>query len=430
MNRGSVMSAQESAVELPRQSGEWAIRVRMAALLLAVSVMLPVGALISGCGNEGAPLKLGVLLVNSETQTEAALDRLRAVKLAVAQVNNAGGVFGMPVEIVEGDTFDPENETRRLIEKEGVHAIVGPNSSAHALLVVEIAAPSDVLVVSSSASSPLLSEVDDRDLFFRTILSDVAQGSALAQLARDRGFDNVGVIYRDDAWGNGLVDAFRDEWTGGLAAVPSPASEVQETYMELIEKSAEDGAQALALLTYWTEAVPILRESMESGLYDQFIFGDALRRSGLSADVGVGSLAGMYGTVSGPLSDSASAVAWDAAFRAEYGKDTEGAYVKESYDAAIAIMLAAEAAGSAGGGAIRDELRGVGSAPGETIIASPEHIAQALDAIRDGREIDYEGAANSLDWDSNGDLRKGYIAIWRFTESDKVEDVKVLPYER
>jgi len=369
------------------------------------------------------------MLVNSETQTETALDRLRAFKLAIKHVNAAGGVFGRPVEFVEGDTLNPEAEARRLIEEEGVNAIVGPNSSADSLVVVGVAAPAGVLVISPSATSPLLTLNEDRDLFFRTALSDVAQGPALARLARERGFDNVGVIYRDDAWGRGLAEAFQQAWTGDVVVVASP-TELRESYLDLIEESARGGAQALVLLTFWPEAEVILPETLASGLYDQFVFGDALKRAELAAAVGGGRLAGMYGTASGPSHDSASTVGWDAAFRDEYGEGTEASFVKETYDAAIAVMLAAEAAGSAEGLAIRDELRGVGSAPGERVLPGLEGVADALGVIREGGEVDYEGAANSIDWDANGDLERGYIAIWRFTLDDEIEDVEITPYER
>ncbi len=401
-------------------------------LLLALGAAFAlVAGTLAACGGEEerAPLRIGVLLVNSETRTDTALDRLRAFKLAIKHVNEAGGVFGQPVEVVEGDTLNPQEEARRLIEEEGVHAIVGPNSSANSLLVVEIAAPAGVLVISPSASSPLLTTNEDGDLFFRTVLSDVAQGPALAGLTRERGFENVGVIYRDDAWGQGLVKAFQEAWTGGIVTVNAP-TELRESYLDLIEESAREGAQALVLLTFRPEAEVILREALESGLYDQFLFGDALRVVELAEAVGGGRLAGMYGTVSGPSHENPSTVIWDEAFRDEYGRVTEATYVKESYDAAIAIALAAEAAGKAEGTAIRDALRGIGAAPGEQVRPGVEGIARALGIVQEGGEVDYEGASVSMDWDEHGDLRRGHLGIWRFTADGAIEDVDVIAYER
>ena len=96
--------------------------------------------------------------------------------------------------------------------------------------------------------------------------------------------------------------------------------------------------------------------------------------------------------------------------------------------AAIAIALAAAAAGSLEGAAIRDQLRAIGGAPGEVVIAGPEGVARALEILGDGGEVDYEGASVSLDWDEHGDLLRGHIGIWRFTGDERIEDIEAAPY--
>ena len=155
------------------------------------------------------PLRLGLLVNLSEGAPARAVERQRAFELAIQHVNAAGGVFGQQVEFVVGDsTLDPEKavaEARRLVEEEGVHALVGPTSSANALAVAEqVSGPASIPTVSPSATSPALTLVNDEDFFFRTTLSDGAQGPVLARVAREQGFDNVGVLYRDDRlwpWG-------------------------------------------------------------------------------------------------------------------------------------------------------------------------------------------------------------------------------------
>ena len=64
------------------------------------------------------------------------------------------------------------------------------------------------------------------------------------------------------------------------------------------------------------------------------------------------------------------------------------------------------------------------------MLPGPEGVVRALSIIREGGDVDYEGAANSIDWDAIGDLQRGYIGIWRFTRDDEVEDVKTILYER
>ena len=189
----------------------------------AVLICVLLLGLVVACGGssqspDAAPaLKIGLLLDFSAGPTEKARDRERAFDLAVQHVNAAGGVLGRPAETVARDSTRDSavavEEARRMIEDDGVHALVGPNSSANSLLVVEeVAGPAGIPVISPSATSPLLTGAADSDFFFRTALSDSAQGPVLAQVTRDRGFTNVGLVYRDDAWGRGLFESFAAAW--------------------------------------------------------------------------------------------------------------------------------------------------------------------------------------------------------------------------
>ena len=65
---------------------------------------------------------------------------------------------------------------------------------------------------------------------------------------------------------------------------------------------------------------------------------------------------------------------------------------------------------------IRGTGRGaIGSHPDTAVTAGPQGVADALRILTEGGEINYEGAAGSIDWDENGDLRRSHIGIWRFT---------------
>jgi len=118
-----------------------------------------------------------------------------------------------------------------------------------------------------------------------------------------------------------------------------------------------------------------------------------------------------------------------AAWVAEYGALPVLAYVKEAYDATVALALAAQAAGRMDGIAIRDRLRAVGSSPGAVVNAGPSGVAEALRILATGGEIDYQGASGSMDWDANGDLRRGHIGVWRFTEDERIEEVEAVAFE-
>ena len=219
--------------------------------------------------------------------------------------------------------------------------------------------------ISPSATSPRLTDAADDDFFFRTTLADTAQGPVLARVTRERGFDNVGLIYRDDPYGQGLADVFEVAWHGTLRAVP--VGDDPSTYRAALWRSAGAGAQALVVVTFEDQALAV--------------FADAGKRVRLVRERGGTALGGMYGTAGAPTPGSAAAGEWEESFVAEYGALPAMTYVKETYDATIAVALAAQAAGSLDGGAIRDHLRAVGSPPGQVVLGTPGGVADALQLL-------------------------------------------------
>ena len=413
------------------------VRFRILALAAAAVLALAVAVSCGGTGDgasdaEREPLKIGLLMSFSGPSSDRSEWRERGFLLAIKHVNAAGGVFGLDVETVRGDTGTDSDmavaEARRLIETEGVHAIVGPSSSGNSLPVAErVTGPAGVVNISPSATSPLLTHTDDGDFFFRAALADTAQGPVLARVTRERGFDNVGVVYQDDPYGRGLAESFESAWTGRISLAAMERG--QDSYLSAISETAKGGAQALVIIASGPDAETIVRESLESGLYDSFTFGDAARSPNLVRNIGGDRVGGMYGTAGRSAPGSESAAAWERAFLDEHGELPAFAYVKETYDAVIAIALAAESAGATDGAAIRDRLRSVASAPGERALAGPEGVAEALRIVRDGGEVDYEGAAATLDWDANGDLVRGHVGVWRYTADERIEDVEAVPFD-
>ena len=281
-------------------------------------------------------------------------------------LNAAGGVLGQPVEVAVGDsTRDPMvvavAEARRLVEDEGIHALVaripapirsgrragdraGRHPDHHPVRVVRRSLPR--LPTATFCFAPY---------------SPPVHRARAWRVTREHGFDNVGVIYRDDAWGAGLAAALGDAWDGEIAAVGfGPA---QTTLLAELQRTAAAGAQALVVIAFETDAVMIVREAIDHDLYRQFTFDDAARSPAVVREIGGERLIGMYGPPERPHRTTGLG-RLDAAFVAEYGQLPAFAYVKETYDAAISLALAAQAAGSTRGAPIRDQLRAVGSAPG------------------------------------------------------------------
>ncbi len=376
------------------------------------------------------PLKIALL----QTVHGAAAERRQAFKLAIAQLNAAGGVFGRPVIGLIAD-FNLDQEfivasARRLIEEEGVHAFVGPTFSSSSLVISEhLSNPLQIPTISPSATSPDLTTADPGDWFFRTTPSDAAgQGLVLAQLAKDRGHDRIGVLYRDDAYGRGLADEVVREFDGDVLALPIDHV-AGVTFLSEIEQVAAGGASGLIVLGCWKESATIISESLAGDLFDDFLLADCGQSRSLFDALGPEIAQRLIGTSPTFGAETDSTCFFKRSYERMWGEPPRAnvTFVPGVYDATIALALAAQAAQSTDGPAIRDQLRQISDGEGRLIGAAA--LSQALEALAGGQDIDYQGAVSSLDWDDNGDIARFTIGIWRFTADGEIEIVRRIPVD-
>ena len=407
--------------------------------VLPLAAMLAAAALFAACGDDddddamatatatataaqagaGEALKIGYLADFSGPLAEYGPEMQLGVELAIEHINAAGGVNGQDVTFVTGDTrVDPTQaveEARRLVDVEGVHAIVGPLSSTATLAVADsVTGPSGIPHISPSATSPALTEADDDGYLFRTTGSDAVQGIVLAQLVESEGHANVGVIFRDDAWGQGLSEVFTANFSG-TATLASYAADGQPSYLAELQQAASGGAEVLVAMGF-AETEVFLREAIENDIFTRFVFTDGNKSEDLIDQLGAEHLEGTVGTSPGSDPANASTQAWNAAYEAEHGSLPSLAFVRETYDATIAIALAAEAAGSVDGAAIRDQLIAISGPPGDVFAAGPDGVAAALAAVRGGADINWEGAATPIDWNAAGDVTTGFMEIYAYRD--------------
>ena len=98
---------------------------------------------------------------------------------------------------------------------------------------------------------------------------------------------------------------------------------------------------------------------------------------------------------------------FDASYRQQFATEPDGFDVN-GYDFAMVTAMAIEHAGLVNntdnptGLMIRDSLRTVMNPPGQAI--GPSDIAEALQLIRSGQDVDYVGGYGANDWDVNGDI--------------------------
>lgn len=380
----------------------------------------------------GGALKIGFLGPFTGDLSDFGPAFFNAVKLAVKEINEAGGVNGQPIQVVQADDgTNPEQavqEARRLVEIEGVSAIIGPASSGATIQVAEsVTGPNRILEITSSATSPALSTLNDNDYLFRTPISDAAQGKILADLAREQGFTSACVMYTNDAYGQGLTEAFVEAFQalGGTVTAQVPHEREQASYASELQQCTQGNPDVLVAVSFPESAGVYLREAIEQNLVENFLFVDGTKSGDMFARLGWERFEGMFGTEPGAL-DTEAGKAFDERYRAEYGELPALPFLRQTYDAVYAIALAAQKAGSNDPTAIRDALREVTSAPGVKITPGPDGWKAALEALANGEDVDLDGTSSNLEFDENGDIVEGAIDIWKI-EGGQIVTVETRP---
>lgn len=385
----------------------------------APTVAAPTAAASAQPQPSAAPVTIGTVLDYTGDLSDFGPDMRSAIDMSARIINDAGGLLGSPLTLVHKDgATNPQVSTdaaRALVNVDGAEIIIGPVSSGSTLAVANaVTIPTNTLHISPAATSPAMTILEDNDFVFRVRVSDSIQGVILARLARELGYDKAAAIYINNAYGDGLANIFKDnfEQEGGTLTAMVPQESGQPSYLSEIATAVEDDPDVLVAVTYPESTEVFLREAIEGDYINTFLFVSAVRSQSMVDAVGGDMLEGAYGTAPGtPESDATRTFL--ALYEAEYGRSVDIPLVGEAFDAFTIAALAVEKAGVYEGAAVRDALRSITNPPGVKV--GPGEIPKALDLIRSGEDIDYEGVTGSQNFDEHGDVINA-IEIWQIRD--------------
>jgi branched-chain amino acid transport system substrate-binding protein len=390
------------------------------------------GAALAASPVQAETVPVGALMSMTGALAEYGENILTGIELAVDEINDAGGVLdNRQIELVVADDQTAPavgvDAAQRLISVNRVAGIVGALASGVTIPVATSATvPNQVPQISPASTAPAITELDDDGFMFRTTPHDALQGRVLGDVVQEEGHDTVSVIYVNNDYGRGLAEAFEERFTeiGGTVAESIAYEEGQPSYRGELARVATGGAQALVLIAYPGDGVPIVRQALEEGLFDAFIFTDGMKSVELIDAIGADILEGMAGTAPEAVEDSEGAVRFRAAYEERHGALPPGPFIDTAYDAMYLLALAIERAGTTEGPAIRDALHEVANPPGEVIL--PGEWAKAKELLEQGQDVNYEGAAGSQNFDQHGDV-PGTFGIWRIVGGEIVTERVVEP---
>jgi len=400
-------------------------------LIIVLAIVLAFSVVLMSCKKEeeAKPVKIGALIPLTGPLAEFGKGFRLAGDLVAEQMAEAG----FPIEIKYADTetaaIPGVEAARTLADVERVVAIIGAAASGVSIPVAEsVSIPNQIPQISNASPSPLITYLpadQGKDFLFRTAPSDALQGVVLGQIAADEGYKTAAVFYVNNPYGQGLLDEFTKafEAAGGQVVASTPHDEKPApTYVTELRRLMQSEPDVMLALGYPGQATVYLKEFFEAGYAENtdLLFCDGTKSVEMPEALGPENLAGFVGTAAGSVSGE-SLTNFQNDYKAKYGDLPPLPYMDTLYDGLVIAALAAAAAQYADmevtGVNVRDMLRKVSNPPGEVVVAGVDGLKKALELLKDGKDINYEGVAGSQDFDDNGDVVTP-IDIWQYVEND------------
>ena len=236
------------------------------ALILIVAIALPVTALA------GKPIKIGVVLPLSGGFEIYGNLGVRGAKMAVAEINAAGGVLdGRPLElIIEDNKTDPKTaveKAKKLILRDKVVALMGPVSSA---------ARDAMTPVAEKFKTPLLYGIDyeggvcNRYVFLYSAIPDHDMDKLVPYMGEKYG-KTFYIFGYDYVWPHKMTEAIQrnvDKIGGKIVGIEYTPFGVKD-YAPTIQKIAKSGANILMLIVPGADGFTFIKQFTDFGLKEK-----------------------------------------------------------------------------------------------------------------------------------------------------------------
>jgi branched-chain amino acid transport system substrate-binding protein len=401
---------------------------------------------LAACGDDGGGggektlnLTIGDLVPLTGDLADFGPPGRKAADLALDQIQAAVQEVGAEhtVKVVhEDDQTDAQagvQAARKLVDAENSTCIAGSWASSVSIPVARsVAIRENVLQISPASTSDEISPLEDEGLMNRTSPPDRFQGPALSDAMEDalggaQG-KTVNIGARNDAYGTGLSDTFSKAWQakGGRIGERVVYDPEQPSYNSEARQIVAGNPDAWVIVDFPETYQKVGPALVRTGDWDpeKTFITDGLASSDLPKNAGREATEGMRGTAPGSPETGSASEAFDKLYTDAPGPDRQ-TFDAQNFDAVILCYLAAVAAGSTDGADMAGELQDISGPGGDKY--TYEQLPDAIRALQDGNDIDYEGAAGPLDLNDDGDPTAGVYDLYRYRngEIDVFDEVPV-----
>lgn len=312
----------------------------------------------------GETIKLGTIAPKTGSLASFGIAATNGANLAVKEINEAGGIDGMQIEVINtDDQSDPTeclNAFNSLVS-DGVGLIVGSVTSGCTSAITGAANEEGVVMITPSATADSITTEDD--YVFRACYADSFQGAIAAAYAAQSGYTSVGVVYcAADTYSKGLYDSFSaacEKYGVSVDAVESTASMDVQDYTNQFASMVKAGVELVYCPYYYDVIGPYLVTQARAAGYDGIIMGADGYDGSLDYTVDGADLSAfnnVYWTNHFDAADTSEVVQnFVKAYEEEYN-ETPICFAALAYDCVYMYKNAIERAGSIEPSAVRDAL--------------------------------------------------------------------------
>ncbi len=261
-------------------------KARLAALITSGLLAC---AMFTGCGGDTAGGNTGggnaatgdeiVIGSNFELTGNVAQygsNSAKGLRLAIKEANDAGGVNGKKIKIVEADNksdaAEAVNSATKLISDDNVIAIVGPAVTANVIAESQVAADNKVSVIAPAATNPDVTVENGavKPYIFRSCFIDPQQGEVMAEFAAKDLSAKTAVIYVDSSsdYSKSLGKVFKEKFeaAGGQVAMEEAFLAKDQDFKAALTKIATANADVIFVPGYYEEVGKIVKQARELGI--------------------------------------------------------------------------------------------------------------------------------------------------------------------
>ncbi len=344
-------------------------------------------------GPAGEPVKLGFFMSITGRDASFGEAALRGARLAIDDLNAAGGILGRPAELVVEDNRSLPGESatavKKLIARDKVVALIGECASARTLEAAPIAQAAGLPLITPASTNPRVTAVGD--CIFRMCFADPFQGAVLANYAwKPLGLRRAALLIDSGApYSVGLAEVFARTFTalGGEIVASQKYSGGDKDLRAQLTTIRAARPDAIFLPGYYVEAGLAAQQARELGLHATLLGGDGFEAPQL-LEIGGAALDGTYySTHYSAESMNPASRRFVAAYQARHGSTPVG-LAALTYDSIRLIADAATRASTTERTALKKALAATRDFPGVT---GRTTLDERRDAVKDAAIIAVRG---------------------------------------